>query len=55
MISAFRASASATIAGPGGVRALEARQDADAVRVADRDRLVELAVRSRLRFDASAP
>ena len=28
---------------PGGVRSIEARQNADAVRVADRDRLVELA------------
>ncbi len=45
MISALRASASATIAGPAACGAVEARQDSDSVGVADRDRLVELRVR----------
>ena len=49
MISVPRRSASSTIAGPALRRARGAVSDADAVRVADRARLVELAVRDRPR------
>ena len=48
MISACRASASATIAGPAARARSRRADDRNAVRVADRDRLVELAVRERL-------